>query len=411
MKTFQQVRMVNLASLVRLFLVISVALLTLLSLTGCGQSYSPPSQTNNPPQTYYSLSTWVSPSGGGSVSPSAGTYASGTLITLTAVAASGYRFVSWSGDASGASTMTTITMNSNKHVIATFASESSGTSGQVLTNPPVTSEQMKLYITPDDARVRAAVNDVVNRQLRIFTDFEALRDWVSSHITYRSDQEVHGVSEYWQLPSETLQRGTGDCEDFAILLCSLFRAYGVPSDQVYVAVGYSADKTGGHAYLAERWYKGIWEVIESESPALTGILLSDWLTSVSYETAYCFNDQNYIQGLPKLPSGTYEFELSLLGSTSAVFKRNLNTGQQVKGSVEWLGKQGQQPPGFSIFGWGLRIYDPNSHAVFSWFGLDLKHSFSYTAQASGLYKVEVYLGFLPVVPLPGRITLDPLDWS
>jgi hypothetical protein len=302
-------------------------------------------------------------------------------------------------------------MNSNKHMIATFTSESSGTNGQVLANPPVTSEQMKLYITPNDAQVRAVVNDVVNRQLRIFTDFEALRDWVSSHISYRSDQEVHGVSEYWQPPSETLQRGTGDCEDFAILLCSLLRAYGVPLDQVYVAVGYSADRTSGHAYLVERWYKGIWEVIESESPALTGILLSDWLTSVSYETTYCFNDRDYIQGLPKLPSGTYEFELSLLGSTSAVFKRNLNAGQQVKGSVEWLGKQGQQPPGFSIFGWGLRIYDRNSHVVFSWFGLDLKHTFSYTAQASGVYKVEVYLGFFPVVPLPGQITLDPLDWS
>lgn len=404
--------MVNSASLVRLFLVVSVALLTLLSLTRCGQSYSPPSQTNNsPPQTYYSLSTWVIPSGGGSVSPSAGTYVSGTLITLTAVAAPGYRFVSWSGDASGTSTMTTITMNSNEHVIATFASESSGTSGQVLANPPVTSEQKKLYITPNDAQVRAVVNDVVNRQLRIFTDFEALRDWVSSHISYCSDQEVHGVSEYWQLPNETLQRGTGDCEDFAILLCSLLRAYGVPSDQLYVAIGYSADKTSGHAYLAEKWYKGIWEVIESEAPALTGILLSDWLTSVSYETAYCFNDQNYIQGLPKLPSGTYEFELSLLGSASAVFERNLNTGQQVKGSVEWLGKQGQQPPGFPIFGWGLKVYDPNERIAFSWFGGDLEYSFSYTAQTSGVHKVEVYLGFIPVVPLPGQITLDPLDWN
>ena len=144
---------------------------------------------------------------------------------------------------------------------------------------------------------------------------------------------------------------------------------------------------------------------------MTGILLNDWLTSVSYETAYCFNEQNYIQGLPKSPPGTYEFELSLLGSASAVFERNLNTGQQVKGSVEWLGKQGQQPPGFPIFGWGLKVYHPDGRTAFSWFGGDLKYSFSYTAQASGVYKVEVYLGFIPVVPLPGRVTLDPLDWS
>jgi uncharacterized repeat protein (TIGR02543 family) len=72
--------------------------------------------------TTYSLTTNVSPSGGGSVSrsPNATTYAPGTVVTLTATPASGYTFTGWSGGASGTSTTTTVTMNANTTVTASF---------------------------------------------------------------------------------------------------------------------------------------------------------------------------------------------------------------------------------------------------------------------------------------------------
>lgn len=68
----------------------------------------------------YTLTTSVSPSGGGSVSPSSGTYDAGTSVTLTATPASGYSFSHWGGDTSGTSTSVTITMNSDKDVTAYF---------------------------------------------------------------------------------------------------------------------------------------------------------------------------------------------------------------------------------------------------------------------------------------------------
>ncbi len=66
----------------------------------------------------YTLS--VTSSSGGSVSPSSGTYPSGTSVTLTARPSSGYRFVSWSGDLTGSTNPATIVMNSNKTITATF---------------------------------------------------------------------------------------------------------------------------------------------------------------------------------------------------------------------------------------------------------------------------------------------------
>ncbi len=80
----------------------------------------------------YSLTTNVSPAGGGSVSrsPNATTYAPGTVVTLTATPASGYTFTGWSGGASGTSTTTTVTMNANTTVTASFTN---GTSTYTLT--------------------------------------------------------------------------------------------------------------------------------------------------------------------------------------------------------------------------------------------------------------------------------------
>ena len=70
--------------------------------------------------TYYTLTTSVSPSGGGSVSPTGGTYAAGSQVTLTATPAFGYSFSNWGGDASGSQNPITITMNSNKSITANF---------------------------------------------------------------------------------------------------------------------------------------------------------------------------------------------------------------------------------------------------------------------------------------------------
>lgn len=69
---------------------------------------------------FYNLSTSVSPTEGGSISPGGGTYDDGTTITLTASPASGYRFDRWEGDASGNTTTASITINSDKNVTAVF---------------------------------------------------------------------------------------------------------------------------------------------------------------------------------------------------------------------------------------------------------------------------------------------------
>jgi uncharacterized repeat protein (TIGR02543 family) len=74
------------------------------------------------PPASYMLTTTASPSAGGTItrSPNAATYAAGTVVSLTAAPAAGYTFAGWSGDASGSSATTTVTMSANATATATF---------------------------------------------------------------------------------------------------------------------------------------------------------------------------------------------------------------------------------------------------------------------------------------------------
>ena len=84
-------------------------------------------EKHQPPPTCYTLSTNVNPGGSGTVSPSSspncnnGTqYTSGTNVSLTASAASGYSFSNWSGCDSTSGNTCNVTMNSSKSVTANF---------------------------------------------------------------------------------------------------------------------------------------------------------------------------------------------------------------------------------------------------------------------------------------------------
>ena len=68
----------------------------------------------------YTLNISISPLGSGTVTPSSGPHSNGDIVAITAEANSGYVFASWEGDLNGSVNPTTITMNGNKNITATF---------------------------------------------------------------------------------------------------------------------------------------------------------------------------------------------------------------------------------------------------------------------------------------------------
>ncbi|WP_162053454.1 malectin domain-containing carbohydrate-binding protein [Pontibacter pamirensis] len=93
----------------------------------------------------YILSVSTTGSGWVSKNPDQTSYASGTSVSLTATAASGYKFSGWSGDASGTANPLSLTMDSNKSITANFTQTESSTG--LVSNVSVTSGRS--YIVAD----------------------------------------------------------------------------------------------------------------------------------------------------------------------------------------------------------------------------------------------------------------------
>lgn len=90
-------------------------------------------------------------------------------------------------------------------------------------------------------------------------------DWVSSRVKYAKK----GSRDPWQFPDETLALRSGDCEDRAFLIASLFLASGISGYHVRVALGEVRTMSGkrfDHAWVMYKSEAGRWLLVE---PLLT----------------------------------------------------------------------------------------------------------------------------------------------
>lgn len=115
-------------------------------------------------------------------------------------------------------------------------------------------EEYRLYtfVTPEDPAVEALA-----QRIESITQFggdrmraEVALSVVHENVSYATDQEMHGINDYWQYPAETLISGEGDCEDQALLLASILEAMGIDTVLVlepgHATVGVYTGSTDGN---------------------------------------------------------------------------------------------------------------------------------------------------------------------
>jgi len=138
-------------------------------------------------------------------------------------------------------------------------------------------EAASLFITPNDIVVRTTLDEILRSSvIGHVGKWVAIREWVQSHIGYAYDTSVYGSGDYWQLPRETLQLRTGDCEDYAILLASLYRAVGYDADRVFVIIGKN-ENNEAHGYLRVKLDVIGWVNIEPQAGFLATIFGEEYL--------------------------------------------------------------------------------------------------------------------------------------
>ena len=86
----------------------------------------------------------------------------------------------------------------------------------------------------------------------IFAKLEAANSYINARVRFVDDRVQFGTVDRWLAASETLARGRGDCEDFAIAKRALLKAAGVPDRDLYLVVLKDLTRRADHAVLVVR---------------------------------------------------------------------------------------------------------------------------------------------------------------
>lgn len=88
------------------------------------------------------------------------------------------------------------------------------------------------------------------------TRLATVNGWFNRRILFRDDQETWGVPDHWASPLELLEKGQGDCEDFAIAKYFSLLALGVPVSKLRLVYVRLQPGTGGEgvAHMVLAYY-------------------------------------------------------------------------------------------------------------------------------------------------------------
>ena len=81
---------------------------------------------------------------------------------------------------------------------------------------------------------------------------DAINRFVNARIAFVDDSRQYGVADRWSAASDTLARGRGDCEDYAIAKLALLRRAGFAERDLYFVVLKDLARRADHAVLVVR---------------------------------------------------------------------------------------------------------------------------------------------------------------
>lgn len=86
--------------------------------------------------------------------------------------------------------------------------------------------------------------------------------WVNRQIAYVDDDRNYRQRDFWATADETMSRGSGDCEDYAILKMHMLRAAGIADDRMKLVLLRDMAINADHAFLLVRSTAG-WVVLDN----------------------------------------------------------------------------------------------------------------------------------------------------
>jgi predicted transglutaminase-like cysteine proteinase len=133
---------------------------------------------------------------------------------------------------------------------------------------------------------------------------EAINQFFNRRIQFRDDTEVWGQIDYWASPLETLDKGQGDCEDYAIAKYFSLLAVGMPTAKlrlVYVRAQIGGPNGAQQAHMVLAYYA---------APGAEPLILDNLITEVRPASrrpdlvpVFSFNSEGLWQGVGPQTAG------------------------------------------------------------------------------------------------------------
>ncbi|HET7793526.1 MAG TPA: transglutaminase-like cysteine peptidase [Rhizobacter sp.] len=140
---------------------------------------------------------------------------------------------------------------------------------------------------------------------------QAVNEFFNRRILFRDDTEVWGQIDYWASPIETLDKGQGDCEDFAIAKYFSLLAIGMPTTKlrlVYVRAQIGGPQGAVQAHMVLAYYA---------APGAEPLILDNLITDVRPASrrpdlvpVFSFNSEGLWQGVGPQAAGDPAARLS-----------------------------------------------------------------------------------------------------
>ena len=81
---------------------------------------------------------------------------------------------------------------------------------------------------------------------------DAVNRYVNARVEFTDDWDQYGRNDLWTTAADTLRRGRGDCEDYAIAKLQLLRAAGIADSDLYLVIVKDLVRRSDHAVLVVR---------------------------------------------------------------------------------------------------------------------------------------------------------------
>ena len=131
----------------------------------------------------------------------------------------------------------------------------------------------------------------------VIAKLEAVNSYVNARVRYTEDRVQFGIADRWMAASETLARGRGDCEDYAIAKRAMLRAAGVPDRDLYLVVLKDLTRRADHAVLVVR-AAGRFLVLDNGTNRIVDSSdVSDYRPVMTFTAGHTYT-HGYRRGLP-----------------------------------------------------------------------------------------------------------------